>query len=220
MIIVAMTDIHGRTHRMETLCEELSQADWVVLLGDLTHFGGEAPAATVIEAVAAINPHVLAIAGNCDYPAVRKYLTVRDVSLEGRCRVIEGVGFVGLGGSLPCPASTPYELSEAEIASGLESAARDLPHDVPMVLAVHEPPRDTLVDRARRGGHVGSRSVRDFILQRHPVLCLCGHIHEAFGADRLESTLVINPGPLRDGRFVRILLTKGVVEHYELRQIE
>jgi hypothetical protein len=35
-------------------------------------------------------------------------------------------------------------------------------------------------------------------------LAVSGHIHEAYGTDQIGSTLLVNPGPFRNGRYATI----------------
>src|SRR5579885_1790401 len=70
--------------------------------------------------------------------------------------------------------------------------------------AAHTPPYDTRLDRLRNGTPVGSPAVRAFIERRSPDVAVVGHIHEGRGTQRLGSTLVLNPGPLREGGYVLI----------------
>jgi len=52
-------------------------------------------------------------------------------------------------------------------------------------------------------GHVGCKSIREFIEENNILLSVCGHIHETFGgANHIGRTLVVNPGPL--GRIIEI----------------
>ncbi len=74
------------------------------------------------------------------------------------------------------------------------------------------PPHGTAVDRLKSGVHVGSRSVREFLLARRPAVCLTGHIHEAVGSDRVGSTLVLNPGPFSEARFIEVRIDGDAVE--------
>ena len=74
--------------------------------------------------------------------------------------------------------------------------------DLPLVLVSHQPARDTVTDLAGNGAHVGSTAVRTFIERHKPVLCLSGHIHEAQGTDAIGSTILVNPGPFMEGRYV------------------
>ena len=113
----------------------------------------------------------------------------------------DNLAFIGLGGSLPCPGRTPGEVEEPELAALLKAAAEGIDPALPCVLVCHQPPRDTALDIVGNGMHVGSRSVRDFILTREPLVCFCGHIHEAAGRDALGRTQLLNPGPARGGGY-------------------
>ena len=68
----------------------------------------------------------------------------------------------------------------------------------------HMPPKDTKLDIISAGAHVGSQSVRDFILKHKPDISLSGHIHEARGSDTIENTVVFNAGMFREGGYVII----------------
>ncbi len=200
MRIVALSDLHGRVSALARLAEVLATADLVLLAGDLTHFGGRAQAQEVLQALGQYTAQVLAVPGNCDPPAVQQYLVEQGVSLHGTCQVIDGLAFLGVGGSLPCPGRTPNELGEAQFAEVLARALRDAPPGAPLLLLAHQPPAQTKVDRAFAGRHVGSKALRAFIETNQPLACFCGHIHEARGTDRIGATWIVNPGPARDGR--------------------
>jgi hypothetical protein len=201
MKIVALTDIHGRTERLRGLASGLAAADLVFLCGDLTHFGGRPEAGAVLAAVRNYNPNVLAVAGNCDRPDVAAHLVEAGVNLHATQVIVGDFAILGLGGSLPCPGRTPNEFTEDELASFLSEAAAGLSRDLPWILVSHEPPRDTAVDRAHSGMHVGSRAVRAFIEAHKPIVCFTGHIHEAYGMDSIGPTKIVNPGPLQAGRY-------------------
>ncbi len=215
--LVLLTDLHQETSGLSGIGRELAEADLVLLAGDLTHFGGRAQAATVVDAVRRHARDVLAVPGNCDDPDVGRYLAEAGIGLDGRHVVREGVAFLGLGGSLPCPGNTPYERPEAELEAALEAARRGIPDGVPLVLLSHQPPRGTAVDRLRNGAHVGSEAVRGFILRHRPLLCATGHIHEARGADALEGTRIVNPGPVREGHYGVARIAGGELVEAEVR---
>lgn len=199
MVIVSLTDIHGDVSGLRRLADPLAAADVVLLTGDLTHFGHAEDARRIVEAVRAANPRVFAVPGNCDHPDVLAWLEAEDLSLHGRARTVDGIAFAGVGGSLPCPGRTPLEFSEGELADLLDTAAGSAPEGAPLVLACHQPPFGTVLDRARGGAHVGSPGIRDCIARARPVLFFSGHIHEAAGVDALGATRLANPGPLRAG---------------------
>ena len=72
------------------------------------------------------------------------------------------------------------------------------------ILVCHAPPLETDLDILPAVGHVGSRSIKEFILQRQPLLSLHGHIHESPRLSgrfwqRLGQTIAVNPGQRSDG---------------------
>jgi hypothetical protein len=201
MIIVALPDIHDDVGRLWSISEDLSAADVVLLVGDLTNFGRHAAAERVVKAVRTYNDRILAVPGNCDYREVDAYLTREGINLHRTHTLIDGVAFLGVGGSLPCPGRTPNEFSDRHFETFLAEAAAGLKPDVPLILVSHQPPRDTVNDLANNGKHVGSQSVRVFIESVQPLLCFTGHIHEGRGMDAIGRTKVVNPGPLWAGSY-------------------
>ena len=53
---------------------------------------------------------------------------------------------------------------------------------------------------------MGSTAVREFIEEVQPDVCVCGHIHESRGVDRIGRTVVVNPGTLLSGGYVVVRL--------------
>lgn len=93
--------------------------------------------------------------------------------------------------------SREYFRDKAPIADELR-AIPELPN--PWVLVAHAPPYRTDLDRLPGVPHpIGSRAVREFILQRQPLLSLHGHIHESPHvsggfSDQIGDTVCVNPG--------------------------
>lgn len=207
MTIIDVTDIHGRSRHLDRIAAEAAQVDLLVVSGDITHFGGRAEAAAIIEPLARRARQIVAVAGNCDTEEVELYLDEKGINLSGRSLIVDGVCFVGLGGSLPGPMRTPHTYSEEELAALLEAAKR--PPAIPLVLVAHHPPRDTRLDMAGGRLHVGSFSVRSYIERERPLLCLTGHIHESSGLDKIAGCVIVNPGPLPEGGYVRAVVEDG-----------
>jgi Icc-related predicted phosphoesterase len=105
---------------------------------------------------------------------------------------MNGLVFVGFSYSASMEAVLPNE----PILQG--------PSKKPMVLVTHQPAWGTTVDLQASTRHKGSRSVRSFIESHQPLLAVSGHIHEAYGTDQIGSTLLVNPGPFRNGRYATI----------------
>lgn len=212
MKIIAITDIHGNASPVDKIGEILSTADLVIVAGDITHFGGWNEARDFIEKVRAYNPNILAVAGNCDTKEAEDYLWSEDINIHGRGVRIDGLSFVGAGGSLPAPSPTPTVYSEEEYAEIFSRSLETNDMTVPMILVSHQPPIGTLNDTVSSGAHVGSNAVRTFIEQNQPLVCFTGHIHEAPGIDNIGSTQIINPGPLGTRSYAYLEATDTVVE--------
>lgn len=198
MRIAALTDIHAELEQLANAAADLAAADQVLLSGDLTDFGRRDAIVRVIDAVRRHNPNILAVPGNCDRAEVGAWLDEEGINLHGRHRVRDGVCFVGLGGSLPCPDHTPNELTDERMGELLAAAIRGAPKGLPLVGLFHQPPYGTVNDRVV-ARHVGSRSIRTFIEEFQPLVCFTGHIHEGRGVDRIGKSCIANPGPLREG---------------------
>jgi len=203
MKIAVLTDIHGNTERLGVVGPELVEADLVVVCGDVTNFGDYADAAKVIGELRIYNENILAVPGNCDTLDAGRYLVENKISLDSRCKVRDGVAFAGVGGSLPCPSHTPYEIFEKDFTVRLESIIAQCGGEK-LVLVTHEPPYGTFADLVGPGIHVGSKAITAFIEKYKPRYCLCGHIHEAAGRGWLGETEIINPGPLKSHEVVFI----------------
>ncbi len=203
MLILAFGDVHMRPERAKGI-PGIRQADLVVVNGDLTLRGGRAEALSVLDALTELNRHVYAQIGNMDRADVDRMFTEMGINLNGRGVLVGGVGLFGLGGSPPTPFDTPSEFTEQELEATLRRAYQDVEKASVKILFSHAPPVDTAVDRVRSGAHVGSSAVRRFLEEADCSLCVCGHIHEASGTDRVGPALVLNPGMLAQGGYARI----------------
>lgn len=217
MIILSFTDSHGDIAGFERARETIKQADVVLLTGDITHFGDSAATVEVLDSFRDDAKRILALPGNCDYPTVNQYLEKRELSLHGRHKIIDGIGFVGIGKSLPCPGRTPGEMTEAQFETMFEKALKDVPSDIPLVFVMHQPPSDTVNDAIHSGAHVGSKTIRKYIEAYKPLVCFTGHIHEGKGIDQIGETRIINPGPSRFGCYAYAEIEKGQLKQLEIR---
>lgn len=143
-----------------------------------------------------------------------------------------------LGDVTPTPWHTDREYSEAELAERIAAMLDAAPSDRRTVVNFHCPPFGTGLDVAAeldetlkpviRGTRpsmvsVGSKAVRDAIKRYQPVVGLHGHIHESRAAQKIGSSLCLNPGSdyssdvlhgavvdfAEDGGFVDFLFTTG-----------
>lgn len=209
--ILATTDFHGdvEAFRKTVLKATESSADVIVVCGDLTHFGSVEQGRELLSVLGGAPCEVLFVPGNCDPPELAEVRVESVECIHGRCKQVAGVDFLGVGGSSPSPFDTPFELSEVGIAELLEKGYNDCQSGVGVLIS-HSPPRYTKADLAFTGEHVGSLSVREFVERTKPRVVLCGHIHEAVGMDRIDDSVVINPGSARHKRCAIVELNEKV----------
>ncbi len=206
MKILAATDFHGTSNAESNLSKFLERGyDCLVLSGDLTQFGPPEVAESLLKrAKSTANVPIFAVPGNCDPKPILKVLDKHGANLHGKCEKSGDITFCGFGGSNLTPFNTPFELTEVEIQE--ELAAIPYNGNEKWILVTHAPPHGTKLDEIKAGIHVGSKSIRQFIEQKQPLISICGHVHEARGTDELGRTLIVNPGPINKGFAAEILI--------------
>jgi Icc-related predicted phosphoesterase len=216
--ILFLTDLHGAERYVEAVVEREREVDLVLVGGDITSFGTDRRAGPILDRLVAAYPVVRAVHGNVDLPPVLALLEARKMSLHGRGEALGSLGLFGSGGSNITPMGTPVEFSESTLAKTLAVAFAPVQDAPTKILVSHCPPKDTSLDRMFAGKNVGSASVRAFLEQHEVTLCLCGHIHEAKGIERVGSALAVNPGALCTGAYAVVDIVEGRPQA-ELRRV-
>lgn len=211
MRIIAFGDIHMSPGNIRNI-PDIKKADLIAMTGGLTNYGGKKDAKIMLDHLLSLNTQLIALPGNLDEPEVDKYLTDINLNLHGRGKIINGVGIMGLGGSNITPFNTPGEYSEEELARLLNIGYEPIKGAEKTILVSHAPPINTETDRISAGAHVGSVAVRDFIEKVQPDLCLTGHIHEARAEDTIGKTHILNPGMIKDGGWIEVLLENKTIK--------
>ena len=147
---------------------------------------------------------------------------------------LDGFSLVSTGWANPTPWNTFRELPEDQLRERIDGLVASVPDRARAIFNFHAPPFGSNLDNAPKidadmryvsGGQalipVGSKAIRDAILEYAPVLSLHGHIHEGRGAVKLGRTLAVNPGSTyEDGvlqaAFVDLDLKKAEVKRYLL----
>lgn len=202
MKLISFGDIHMATRNLARMGQALKDTDLIVISGDLTNFGGNDAARTVLDSARAVCDRVLAVPGNLDRPEVIAFLETEGVALHGRGLIVGGLAIFGCGGSNQTPFHTPTELSEDEIYATLRRGYEQVKDHRPLLMVCHTPPYATRCDRIMGGTPVGSTAARRFIEEVKPDVCISGHIHESAGEDAIGPTRIFNAGPFKGGGFV------------------
>lgn len=203
MKILALSDIHSKFLWLKRINQQISEADLILLLGDITNVGDRSEVKKMISYLNVDMEKILGIFGNMDSTDVNDYLSEQGISLHGQGKIIDSIGFFGLGGSNVSPLNTPQEFPENEISKILDTGYQKIEKAPIKILLSHVPPLG-IVDKTFFFVQAGSKSVRHFIDIHDLNLCLSGHIHEARGMETYRNTLVINCGKAADGYFAVI----------------
>jgi Icc-related predicted phosphoesterase len=187
MKLLCLSDIHGEASGLRAILPDAAQgADMVILAGDLTHLGGYAEAEALLAPLFDVGVRMLAVAGNMEYDGVRRYIGEKKIDIH-----------------------SPWELADEEARPLLSAGLAAIAEAPFKVLVSHAPPRGTRLDRSFLGQHVGSQAVRDFLDGGAVDLCICGHIHEAAGEEKIGKTLCVNLGPFKNGKYAVLVIQNG-----------
>ena len=196
MKLLAFSDLHCDLDQAAELTERSEEADVVIAAGDFAkvHDGLEA----TIDALKPISVPIVLVPGNNETEdALRAACEGWEVAtvLHGDGTEVDGQQFYGLGAGVPVtPWDWSFDLDEEQAAEELAGCPEGA------VLVVHSPPKGHC-DTSSAGDHLGSEAILGAIEAKRPKLAVCGHIHEAWGAEeRVGSTTVINLGP--SGRLI------------------
>ncbi|WP_078900970.1 metallophosphoesterase family protein [Actinacidiphila yeochonensis] len=143
-------------------------------------------------ALAAAPGPVYATYGNVDMPTLwPEYARPGTTVLDGTTAEIGGLVFGFVGGGLPTPMRTPFEVSEEEYAAKVAALGRV------DVLCTHIPPAvpELCYDTVARRFERGSEAVLEAIRSVQPRYSLFGHVHQPLAArTRIGRTECVNVG--------------------------
>ena len=212
MKILATADFHGSLEASRRTALEAKNvgADIVVLCGDVTHCGSIGDAKKVLSPLDVIDLPVLFVPGNCDPPSLVGVNIGSLRCIHGRCETYGNIVFIGVGGGVIGPFQTMFEMTEEEVMNVLTLGFKHSQAKRWLILVSHSPPKDTKLDVAYTGEHVGSLSIRQFIQEKKPSIVFCGHVHEARGTDQINDTLLLNPGPAKHGHYALVDLNEKI----------
>ncbi|AGI91072.1 metallophosphoesterase [Streptomyces albidoflavus] len=144
------------------------------------------------ELFAAFPTPTYATYGNVDVPRLwPEYARPGTTVLDGTRAEIGGRVFGFVGGGLPSPMRTPYEVPEEEYAAKIEALGEV------DVLCTHIPPQvpELLYDTVARRFERGSSALLDAIHRTRPRYALFGHVHQPLARRmRIGATECVNVG--------------------------
>lgn len=190
MKILAFSDLHLDQNAARVILDAAPEADLILGVGDFAQRRtGLVPYMALL---APIEDRAVYVAGNNESVDELRAATKATV-LHGDRITRSGLTIAGIGGATPpLPPVLPwpsYDLTEDHVST-LMAAITDCD-----ILISHAPPHGVADTHAQLGA-LGSTAIRAFAERVQPRLLLCGHIHDAWGAEgQIGRTRVVNLGP-------------------------
>ena len=195
--LIILSDIHGNKYNMEILVDRLN-ADYILILGDITSFGTIDMAIEILDiADSMVNIAGYFVPGNWDPTDLFHVNSVGKIhNVHGTCVKDDVLNacIYGLGGR-DIGLDTYRNLLNNVECSGFK------------IVITHLPPYGTKIDKLFWGGHGGSEDIREFIESLNPRIVFSGHIHEGRGVDKINDTVLVNPGPLEEGYYATCIIS-------------
>ena len=198
LTLAVIGDVHAHWRRLDFVLTRIAalHVDGILLVGDLgshdlAHVWRRTPerdarylasVEEVLRRVGSLGAPCAYVPGNHDLPDL-----VYEGNVDGKVVTVGGVRVAGIGGAGPGRFGFAYEWDEAQIAARTVGECD--------VILSHTPPARTGLDRIHDGRHVGSEAIRA-VAAAHEGVLVCGHIHEAPGAEQIGGCLCLNVGGL------------------------
>ncbi|MEM3011065.1 MAG: metallophosphoesterase family protein [Candidatus Bathyarchaeia archaeon] len=210
MKILVASDFHGNSKAFQKIGSKAKEinADVIAVCGDITQFGTLQQVKNFLSILASVKLPLYYVLGNTD-----PLLSAEEVKIEGATylhaayKIHGDTMFLGVGNTTTRQFYTPEEDIQRILNHIFNSCPKEGRRTV---LISHFPPRDTKLDLAYIGGHVGSLSLRKFIEEKKPAAVFCGHIHESRGIERIGDTIMANPGPASHGYYAIANLNRKI----------
>ena len=224
MKMLVIADLHGYSDDISEFFKKIDASgfDLIVCPGDFTDMFNQPPgfsqhniADLILQKLISFGVPLLCVPGNHDPYEIIDAFEEYDVNLHGKVKKLAGETFIGWGGA-HTPFHTAFEPTEEETRVALEEMVKKTGDD--FILVLHNPPRDTGLDRTATGEHAGSPVIREFIEKRKPKLVISAHIHESGGEDRIGKSALFYPGPFYTGRY-GVVTIKGEKIKCEIKRV-
>ncbi|MEM4662773.1 MAG: metallophosphoesterase family protein [Candidatus Diapherotrites archaeon] len=197
MRILAISDIHQKIDNLKAILSKVKNEslDLILVAGDITNYGDRGDAAKCFELLDFTR--VMAVPGNLDSNAVLSFLEEKGFSLHNKKITFNDFEFCGFGGGL-IGKTGEILFSELEIEKKLKQlVSKD------SIFLTHLPPKDTPIDLAE-DEHIGSAAVKKMIIERGPLLHICGHAHDSAGKIKIGKTVCVNVASVKEGYATKI----------------
>jgi uncharacterized protein len=197
MKVLFFIDTHGSQSALRHIKEKAKNADVIVCGGDFTIF--ENDMVKILEEFNSWNRPVIIIHGNHETASTTQGSCENLKNLHfihKKYFIIDDLVFYGYGGGGFSTTDSTFTRETELFMLEFRKMCANHNKKYRLVLVTHAPPFGTQIDyKNEYEGHVGNKSITEFILKHQPILAMSGHIHETAGVDeKMNKTRIINPG--------------------------
>ncbi len=189
MRLLVFSDVHGDEEVIERIIKKAKKhdPDFLICAGDLTMLGRNLE--NLLYKLNKLNKPLMIIPGNHEEDnelkkVCKKYKFI--IYLHKACYEINDFLFFGYGGGGFSREDNQLDRIVSQFKKRIKNKK--------IIVITHAPPYKTELDRVPSLGHVGNKSITNFIKEIKPKLLISGHIHECIGkSDRIRDTIIVNP---------------------------
>ena len=198
MNILAFSDFHENKSAMKKIKEKLDTADILICHGDLTNWGRNLE--KIVNEICSWGKNVLFLHGNHENENIMRNIVDKYKNAKFLHMASYRMGkylIFGYGGD-------GFAATDGVFEKVSEKFAKEIKKDDIVIMVSHGPPYGNKADYLGKDiGHRGCKSYTKFIEKYKPMLWICGHLHETFGAiDIKGKTVIANPGA--EGRILKV----------------
>lgn len=192
MKILAFSDTHLNKKAITNIITNSKNADILICAGDISWFGvGLDKILQLIDTK--IKKPLFIIHGNHEDEKNLKDIckNLKNIHFTHKQSIkIENYNIFFYGGGGFAQKNPNFELAANKFK-------KDIKENEKIILVTHAPPYNTDLDYLEWAGHVGCKSIKEFLKETKPILHISGHIHENFNKHEIlfKKTMIISPGP-------------------------
>ena len=190
MKFLAFADTHLNEKAVKKIIQKSKNVDFLICAGDVSWMG-QGLKEILKDLSKNIKKEIYIIHGNHESPSEIKNSIKGLKNIHFMHKKILQIAnyqifFWGGGG---------FNLRDKKFEEATKRFQAQLNQDEEVILVTHGPPYNTDLDELEWAGHVGSKSIREFIKKIKPLIHICGHLHENTGKQQVlfKRTLIINP---------------------------
>ena len=192
MKLFAFTDVHGDRNIIKKIIKEAKEEhpDILICAGDLSNFGINFN--RLLSMFETLKLPLLIIPGNHETQELVKNACKKTnfaISIHKGVFKLNNYFFFGYG-------EGGFEKEDREFENLAKKFKKEINKNSKVILITHAPPYKTNLDYLENtNSYHGNNSIRKFIEEVHPLINICGHLHENENKiGKINNTIIINPG--------------------------